>query len=277
MYNNISGIHNTALGAKSLDNSQTGFNNVAVGYNSLSLNFSGSGNIGVGHSAGTTNSSGDYNICIGYLANLSSGNLNNAIAIGHRAAVGASNAMALGGTGDDQVRVGIGTTVPGTDLEIKQRDVTGNGRGFKLEREDTADDWRLFAGGASALGLAFNNMTMGSFDSGTGMYTPMSDIRLKKDIQPVKDILSKVLQLEPKSYTFIADANQKKTLGFISQEVEMLFPEAVFESEEGFKALAYDEFAVIAIQAIKEQQAIIAQQQVMIDNLLQRVQVLEQE
>lgn len=41
--------------------------------------------------------------------------------------------------------------------------------------------------------------------------------------------------------------------------------------------IAYDNFTVVAIQAIKEQQAIIAQQQVLIENLLQRVQVLEQE
>ncbi|MGB3078215.1 MAG: tail fiber domain-containing protein, partial [Saprospiraceae bacterium] len=142
--------------------------------------------------------------------------------------------------------------------------------------QDNTDDWRLFIGGASDLVLAYNNVTVGTFNPGTGNYVASSDERLKKDIQPLSDILQKVLQLQPKSYQFIADANQTKSLGFIAQEVEPLFPEIVNEREDGIKGLAYDEFSVIAIQAIKEQQAMITQQQTLIDQLLQRVQALEQ-
>ncbi len=204
--------------------------------------------------------------------------------------------MVLGGTGSDQVKVGIGTSTPATDLDIKQDDASGNERGLKLERADNTDDWRMFIGASSDLGLAFNNVTVGVFNSGTGVYTASSDIRLKKDIEPLSNVLQKIMLLELRSYRFIADAKQQKTLGFVAQEVKPIFPEIVNEREDGYLGLAYDEFGVLAIQAIKEQQVMIneqqklntqqqttiqtlqntlAQQQIVIDKLLSRVLALE--
>ncbi|HEY3387271.1 MAG TPA: tail fiber domain-containing protein, partial [Saprospiraceae bacterium] len=156
---------------------------------------------------------------------------------------------------------------------------SGDERGLKLERQDNTDDWRIYAGATADSDLAFslNNTLMGVIDGTTGNYVPSSDIRLKTDIQPVTSVLSQVMQLEPKTYKFIGKENGSKTYGFIAQDVETVFPEFVNEREDGYKGIAYDNFTVVAIQAIKEQQAIIAQQQVLIENLLQRVQVLEQE
>jgi trimeric autotransporter adhesin len=46
--------------------------------------------------------------------------------------------------------------------------------------------------------------------------------------------------------------------GFIAQEVEKLFPAFVTtKGADGMKAIAYQNFSVVAIQAIKEQQVII--------------------
>src|SRR5688500_16633677 len=133
------------------------------------------GNIAIGSFSSLANTTGDNNVLIGTESNTSSGNLNFAVAIGANAIVGASNSMTLGGVGIYQVKVGIGTSTPDTDFDIKQDDFGGDERGIRLERSDNTDNWRMFIGQGSDLGLAFNNGTVGSFDDVTGNYVPSSD------------------------------------------------------------------------------------------------------
>jgi len=56
---------------------------------------------------------------IGSNADVASDGLDNAAAIGYNAEVGASDSLILGGTGDDAVSVGIGTTTPDRTFEIE--------------------------------------------------------------------------------------------------------------------------------------------------------------
>jgi Holliday junction resolvasome RuvABC DNA-binding subunit len=56
--------------------------------------------------------------------------------------------------------------------------------------------------------------------------------------------------------------------GFVAQEVEKVFPEFVSIAGNGYKGIAYNNFSVIAIQAIREQQQII-------NELKSRIEVLE--
>ncbi len=63
------------------------------------------------------------------------------------------------------------------------------------------------------------------------------------------------------------DTKSKKSWGFIAQDVESSFPDFVSETK-GLKGLAYHNFAVVAIKAIQEQQAII-------EKLTQRIGALE--
>ena len=268
-----------------------GWHNTAVGYHSLYQNTSGEDNTCIGDDSGYNIITGDRNVILGAQADVSSASITESTAIGYNSVIAINNGMALGGTGDYQVRVGIGTSSPDCDLDIKQRESSGNGRGIKLERDDTADDWRIYNGATDQLAVAFNNVLKGTFDPVTGEYNHTSDARLKKDISSIEGILPSVLQLQPKSYGFINDETGTRAMGFIAQEVETIFPAIVKEREDGMKALAYDQFSVLAIQAIREQQAIIdqqqsnalslqntvAQQQAVINELLLRVQALENE
>ncbi len=68
--------------------------------------------------------------------------------------------------------------------------------------------------------------------------------------------------------------NDKKKIGFIAQEVEALFPELVKEND-GYLGLTYSGFGVLAIQAIKEQQAVIDSQEERINALEARLSALE--
>ena len=70
---------------------------------------------------------------------------------------------------------------------------------------------------------------------------------------PKESILSRVLRLRPVTYKYKKPRPGLPDAGFIAQEVEKLFPEAVTE-KDGHKAIYYSHFGVIAVKAIQEQQ-----------------------
>ncbi|MFH1360726.1 MAG: hypothetical protein ABIJ41_06785 [Candidatus Omnitrophota bacterium] len=134
LQNNTTGGINTAVGAGALGSNTTGVNNVAVGSATIEDNTTGQfntavgsgalrqttggNNVGIGFTAGEQNVSGADNVFVGHNAQPTANNLINAIAIGSQAQVGASNSMALGGTGANAVNVGIGTTTPAEALDV---------------------------------------------------------------------------------------------------------------------------------------------------------------
>jgi len=86
----------------------------------------------------------------------------------------------------------------------------------------------------------------------------ISDERLKHDIEPISDALSKVNQLNGCTFTYNADG--KKSAGLIAQDVEKVLPSAVTEStlplkvDDGkeYKVLQYDQTIGLLVEAIKE-------------------------
>jgi hypothetical protein len=131
MTNDTSGSFNVGLGTQALFNNQTGNNNVAAGVNSafslnggsgntaignMSMYFAttGSNNVVIGNNAGSAIVIGSGNTFIGEGSN-ATGDFSNASAIGFGATVGASNSMVLGNA---SVKVGIGTSTPGTALDV---------------------------------------------------------------------------------------------------------------------------------------------------------------
>jgi hypothetical protein len=68
--------------------------------------------------------------------------------------------------------------------------------------------------------------------SGSTSLTSTSDVRLKTAIEPIEDATDKLLQLKPCTYKWKTqdEANPKKHIGFIAQEVEALFPNLVNEN-----------------------------------------------
>jgi len=81
-----------------------------------------------------------------------------------------------------------------------------------------------------------------------------SDERLKDDIKVIDNALEKVQQI--RGVTFVRtdkDHNRRET-GVIAQEIEKVLPEAVKETPDGYKAVAYANTVGLLIEAIKEQQ-----------------------
>jgi trimeric autotransporter adhesin len=112
----------------------------------------------------------------------------------------------------------------------------------------------------------------------TGEYTQFSDSRLKKNIESLQNILPLLMKLKPVEYNYIYKGitNNKKSIGFLAQEVAPLFPDIVSESldSSGNKKMGinYSGFGVIAIKAIQEQQKIIEDLQRQITELRNTIQ-----
>ena len=153
---------------------------------------------------------------------------------------------------------------------------------------------------ASSVGNASPNFyvtTDGRVFSGNSFLT--SDVRLKNKIETIESPLDKVLQLRgvtyytdlykedsakqaeekelsneelyevlkqrspditPEIIKQMKEEKSRKQMGVIAQEVEKIIPEVVRTREDGLKAVAYSEMIGLLIEAIKEQQVLIDNQ-----------------
>jgi hypothetical protein len=90
-----------------------------------------------------------------------------------------------------------------------------------------------------------------------------SDIRFKKQIEPLKSSLDRVTRLKGVSYVWKTDENPGRgfsagrIFGLIAQDVEAVIPELVYTDSKGYKSLAYDRLVPVLVEAIKEQQGVI--------------------
>jgi hypothetical protein len=86
-----------------------------------------------------------------------------------------------------------------------------------------------------------------------------SDIRLKKDIVDITDVLGKVMKLRTVSHYWKDDyldknpgATKAQQIGMIAQEVQEQFPDLVAENSDGSLAIKYSMMPPILLEAIKE-------------------------
>ena len=80
-----------------------------------------------------------------------------------------------------------------------------------------------------------------------------SDARLKANIISLGSTLSKLLQIDGKSYTMKKDESEKQKIGLLAQDIEKVFPELVSDSN-GIKSVNYQGLVPVLINALKEQQ-----------------------
>jgi hypothetical protein len=96
-----------------------------------------------------------------------------------------------------------------------------------------------------------------------------SDARFKTNISPITNSLQKVLALRGVHFNWNTTAfpermfSDKRTIGFIAQEVEKVVPEIVQteNTPEQYKSVHYDKVVALLVEAIKEQQKQINQLQ----------------
>ncbi len=177
--------------------------------------------------------------------------------------------------------VGMGASNT-TNARLKVLHPSG-GAGLMIENSNSGGNWDFRVNGFDGSLNLHNNFFGGGLPVGifatNGFYTP-SDRRFKKDIVGTGSILGKVNSLNPVYYRYNQEtAETKRTIGFVAQEVEVLFPELVVQNraEDGntYLGVNYAGFGVLAIKAIQEQQEQINALQQEKSQLLQRLNSLE--
>ncbi len=149
--------------------------------------------------------------------------------------------------------ISIGTLDSDTDLHIYQEGNSSSTSGIRLD--DGTAEWNIYIKGNSENDLAFshNGTIKAEIEWITGNYVVGSDINLKTNIEPLANVLDRVMRLKPVQYHYKGYKSSPQGIGFIAQEVESVYPELVHFIGEN-KALVYDNFAILAIKAIQEQQ-----------------------
>jgi hypothetical protein len=82
-----------------------------------------------------------------------------------------------------------------------------------------------------------------------------SDIRMKRDVQPILNPIDKLSGITGCTYTMICDHDNSRHAGVIAQDVLSVFPEAVSTAPNGFLSVRYNSLIPLLIESIKELQA----------------------
>jgi hypothetical protein len=132
---------------------------------------------------------------------------------------------------------------------------------FCMNNDSDRGFWWGYSGqskSAGAMSLTTGGiLTVASSITAGGDITAFSDIRVKENIQDLEGSLDKVTQLRGVSYNKIG--SEEKSIGVIAQEIQEVLPEVVREGQDGMLSVAYGNITAVLIEAIKEQQDIIAQ------------------
>ncbi|KUG08310.1 tail fiber domain-containing protein [Solirubrum puertoriconensis] len=212
-----SGNNNTFAGASSGIRNTSSNDNTYLGAAS-GFNSTGACNTFVGSGCGIGNTTGSNNWALGFQAGPTEGNLQNCGAIGYRAQVGQSNSLALGGTGNFAVRVGIGTPMPQATLHVIGN-IQASGAIEQVSDARYKTQIRPLENALSKV-LALRGV---SFNWRAGEFPEQR-------------------------------FSDRPQLGFVSQEVETQYPELVSEDTHGRQRLDYGRLTAVLVEAIKEQQ-----------------------
>ncbi len=118
-----------------------------------------------------------------------------------------------------------------------------------------------------------NVFTIYGSATATGGSWTTSDLKLKRNVEPISNALDMVNQLNGYTYEYRTDErpelnlNEGRQYGFITQEVQEIMPEIVRygQNEMGeagdYQIMQYDAVIPVLTEAIKEQQTIISRQE----------------
>jgi hypothetical protein len=156
----------------------------------------------------------------------------------------------------DGGKVGVGTTNP-THLLHLMLPAGQNGQILRLSRSAGSYTWGLGTN-SSTSSLDFHNdggTVVANINFATGVYTPLSDKRLKENIVDSGEALQKLLKIKVRKYNW-KNSDIKEDFGLIAQELNEVLPQYVQEgNEETNWGVAKAELVPLLVKAIQEQQA----------------------
>lgn len=119
--------------------------------------------------------------------------------------------------------------------------------------------------------------------SATQPFRHVSDERYKKKVEKIDDALEVLRSLRGVHYEWRTDEYPEKNfdddpdVGFIAQEMKMVFPEAVWTEENGDLAVSETSLVPLLVEAIKEQQEMLDEQQEQLEEMRGDLDALQRE
>ncbi len=266
----------------------SGESSVALGAEALAT---GNDSISIGRNAGQ-NVTGSHKICIGADSGPKAGSswagddyerifiggrslFNNGAAVLEVHNTGIKGQFGLGNEPDSTVVINgnlivkgtIATSMMGMSDKKKGRFVNAIGRsGGQLEPV-----------GWGNIGTNWHSAELGLFKVYDGT-TSFSDRRLKNVGKEFKAGLAELKKLEVFNYTFKEDKDKTPRVGVMAQDLQKIFPNAVFKGEDGFLRIRMEDMFYALVNAVKEldsRLSVLEQKQKKIDELEKRVEKLE--
>ncbi len=271
---NTTGINNAGLGTQALALNTTGGSNTAIGVDALLSNTTANMNTAVGYQAGASHTTGSSNTFIGKDcgrdSTTGSGNTFIGVDSGYNVTTGSKNTI-LGRYNANQGGLDIRTS--SNNIVLSDGDgnprvvvnssgkvlcgLTGVIAGSRVETLQTSG-----ASGSHAAFATFMNSTGGetqvTFHNPNGKvgqidtngsstsYITSSDYRLKENVDYTWDATTRLKQLKPARFNFIADADTTVD-GFLAHEAQAVVPEAVSGTHN-----AVDDDGVAVMQGIDQ-------------------------
>lgn len=174
---------------------------------------------------------------------------------------------------DNTGRIGIGTIYPNPEYKCH---VAGNllctsypANPFYELKLKVGNGWPGCEIGASSDILAFWTSNLGYTSVRASDFTVMSDSTVKKNILPIRQPLSRLMEIRPVHYSIEDNkinattgeiiVQDKQNFGFLSQQIRDLFPEAKLTAKDhnGHVLLDYNQILPIAVASIQTQQKMI--------------------
>jgi len=251
LYNNSTGNYNSANGREALRDNTSDLN-TAVGYHASQINNSGFQNTSIGANSLVNNVSGSFNTALGYNTGPNSAGFVNTTCVGIDATATASNMVRIGNGFVSSIGGQVGWTTL-SDGRFKEN-ITEN-----------------------VPGLAFiNQLRPVTYRVNRNLINDFTGVNGRKQEQAKENTAG--------SSTYNAEVLSETTTGFIAQEVESAAKKIGYnfsgvdapKNDKDMYGLRYDEFVVPLVKAVQEQQTIIENQNLKIEALLKRIEVLEQ-
>ena len=267
---NNTGDKNVFIGNKAGHDNTTGTENVFLGLQAGKANTTGEKNTFIGFEAGKANITGEGNIYIGYQAGVQS--------LG-----GSPPDDPATRTNNILLRVGDGKLFqlqavppgscpsPGCTLNMiaKNEYPPGNSNvligSFSLEKQEELMSQHsnylyihdLIEGNSKEKWVSINHSL--ETDQLYASLNSLSDRRKKKNIRDLKKSLEKINKLRPVQFEWKTDKGieksrrkkDKKSLGFIAQELSSVIPEVVEKDRKGFFTINYPELIPLVVSAFK--------------------------
>ena len=215
---------------------------VSIGWNA-GKDKNGTGAVSIGTSA----RAGKHSTAIGY----SAGALYDySTAIGYNANTTASNQIVLGNANTTVYIPGRlivdNGTILGRRSELTYLRIASHGGDSKntcasLEWASTGN-----------LGWFWKGVSMQGGHENSDPYPMSSDRRLKNVGEAFKGGLAELKKLDVFNFTFKKDTSKTPMVGVMAQDLQKVFPNAVFKGDDGFLRIRWDEMFFSMINAIKE-------------------------